>query len=78
MSIEIILTVVAGILLLLHWSSPYIVWGGAIIGVVVGSVASPLAGDWEFFPWSFAVGTFIGVISEWIVRTSRTDKATKS
>ena len=70
MTPAIILAIIAGVLLLLHLKGPNAVWGGAGLGVVVGLVVAIVKGDWSLLAVSFAVGTFCGVVFEWLGRLS--------
>ena len=64
----IVMTVVAIILLVLHWKGPNAVWGGATLGVIVGLIIALVTGDWSLLALSFAVGTFAGTLFEWVGR----------
>lgn len=64
----IAITVIAVILLVLHWKGPNAVWGGATLGTVVGVVLGFINGDWSLLAVSFAYGTFAGTVFEWIGR----------
>jgi len=67
----IVMTVVAIILLALHWKGPNAVWGGATVGVIVGLIIALVAGDWGVLPLSFAGGTLVGTLFEWVGRLTR-------
>ena len=67
----IVMTVVAIILLVLHWKGPNAVWGGATLGVIVGLIIALVAGDWSLLALSFAVGTFAGTLFEWAGRLAK-------
>ena len=60
--------VVAIILLALHWRGPNAVWGGAILGLIVGVIVALVTGHRYFVPRIFAIGTFAGTLFEWIGR----------
>lgn len=63
---------IALVLLALHWRGPNAVWGGAIIGLIVGVIVALVTGHWYLAPRIFAIGTFAGTLFEWIGRlTSR-------
>ena len=66
----IAMAVAAVILLGLHWKGPNAVWGGAGLGVIVGLIVAIVKGDWSLLAVSFAVGTFCGVVFEWLGRLS--------
>jgi len=66
-----IMTVVAIILLVLHWKGPNAVWGGATLGVIVGLIVALVTGDWGRLALIFAVGTFSGTFFEWIGRLAK-------
>ena len=67
----IVITVIAIILLALHWKGPNAVWGGATLGVIVGLIIALVAGDWGLLALSFAVGTFAGALFEWVGRLAK-------
>ena len=67
----IVMTVVAIILLVLHWKGPNAVWGGATLGVIVGLIIALVTGDWGLLALSFAVGTFAGTLFEWVGRLAK-------
>jgi len=68
MSLTTILAIIAGVLLLLHWKGPNAVWGGALLGAIVGLVIALINGNWGLMALSFAYGTFAGTVFEWIGR----------
>ena len=68
---KIALVVIAFILLLNHRRGPNAVWGGATLGLIVGFIFSLVQGDWGLLALSFAAGTFIGTVFEWIGRFSK-------
>ena len=68
---EILLAIVAGVLLVFYWHGPNAVWGGATLGIIVGFIVSLGTGDGNLFPLIFAIGTFVGVIFEWVGWYSR-------
>jgi len=68
MSLTTILAIVAGVLLLLHWKGPNAVWGGALLGAIVGLILAIINGDWGLMALIFALGTFAGTFFEWIHR----------
>ena len=67
----IVMTVVAIILLALHWKGPNAVWGGATVGVIVGLIIALVAGDWGLLALSFAGGTLVGTLFEWVGRLAK-------
>lgn len=67
----IVITVIAVILLVLHWKGPNAVWGGATLGVIVGLIVALVVGDWGLLAQIFAIGTFAGTIFEWIGRLAK-------
>lgn len=71
MSLYIVLAIIAGILLVLHWKGPNAVWGGATLGVVVGIIVAFITGNWSLLALVFAIGTFAGTLFEWIGRLSQ-------
>lgn len=68
MDITIVLVIIAGALLILHWKGPNAVWGGATFGIIVGIIISLINKDWGLLTFSFAVGTIAGAVFEWIGR----------
>jgi len=70
----IVMTVVAIILLVLHWKGPNAVWGGATLGVIVGLIIALVVGDWGLLALSFAVGTFAGTLFEWVYKLGKLKK----
>ena len=68
MTITTVMTVVAIILLVLHWKGPNAVWGGAALGVIVGLIIALAVGDLGLLALSFAVVTFAGTLFEWVGR----------
>ena len=69
-----VLTVIAIILLVLHWKGPNAVWGGATLGVIVGLIIALVVGDWGLLALSFAVGTFAGTLFEWVYKLGKLKK----
>lgn len=67
----IVMLVIAVILLLLHWKGPNAVWGGATLGLIVGLIVALVAGDWGRLAFIFSVGTYAGVLFEWVGRVAR-------
>jgi hypothetical protein len=57
----IIMTVVAGILLIIFWRGRNAVWGGATIGAFVGLIIALITHNWSTLALSFAIGTFSGL-----------------
>jgi hypothetical protein len=71
------ITILAIVLLALHWKGPNAVWGGATLGVIVGLIVALVVGDWSLLALIFAIGTFAGTIFEWIGRlTERLGRVT--
>lgn len=68
MTVIAILTIVALVLLVLHWRGPNAVWGGATLGIMVGLIVALLAKDWSRLALIFSVGIFVGTLFEWIGR----------
>jgi len=64
----IAMTVVAVILMALHWKGPNAVWGGATLAVIVGLIVALVSGDWGRLAFAFSVGTFAGTFFEWVGR----------
>ena len=76
MSVSAIMAIIAGVLLLLSFGGGRnAVWGGASLGAIVGVIVSLATDNWDWLLFIFAVGTFIGTISEWIGRFSEAEKA---
>ena len=69
-----IITVIAVILLALHWKGPNAVWGAATLGVIVGLIVAIFTGNWSLLALIFAVGTFIGTFFEWVWRLTKSKK----
>jgi len=67
----IVITVIAVILLVLHWKGPNAVWGGATLGFIVGLIVAIVTGDWSRLALSFAIGTFAGTFFQWVVRLAK-------
>ncbi len=65
------ITILAIVLLALHWKGPNAVWGGATLGVIVGLIVALVAGDWSLLALIFAIGTIAGTIFEWIGRLAK-------
>jgi hypothetical protein len=66
-----LITVVAVILLLLHWKGTNAVWGGATLGVIVGLIVALVTVDWSQLALIFAIGTFAGILFEWVGRLAK-------
>ncbi|MFC2022261.1 hypothetical protein ACFLTR_03545 [Chloroflexota bacterium] len=66
-----VLTIIALVVLVLHWKGPNAVWGGATLGSLVGLIIGLVTGNWSMLALSFAVGTFAGTLFEWIGRLSK-------
>jgi len=66
--ITTITTIVAIVLLALHWGGRNAVWGGATLGLVVGFIAALVTKDWSRLMLFIALGTFVGTFFEWIGR----------
>lgn len=64
-------TILAIVLLALHWKGPNAVWGGATLGVIVGLIVALVVGDWSLLALIFAIGTIAGTIFEWIGRLAK-------
>jgi fucose permease len=71
METPIIMAIIAGVLLILHWKGPNAVWGGATLGVIVGIIVALIKSDWSMLALIFAIGTFIGTLFEWIGRLAK-------
>ncbi len=65
------ITILAIVLLALHWKGPNAVWGGATLGVIVGFIVALVVGDWGLLALIFAIGTIAGTIFEWIGRLAK-------
>ena len=65
------ITILAIVLLALHWKGPNAVWGGATLGVIVGLIVALVVGDWSLLALIFAIGTIAGTIFEWIGRLAK-------
>jgi hypothetical protein len=63
-----VMTVIAVILLVLHWKGPNAVWGGATLGVIVGLIVALVTGNWGWLARIFAVSTYAGTLFEWLGR----------
>lgn len=65
-----ILSAAAVVILLAHWGSRNAVWGtatfGALVGVVIAFVRPGF--DWGTVGKAFVIGTFIGLVFEWLPR----------
>lgn len=65
-----ILTIIAFILLLLHWKGRSAVWGMATLGIIVGFIIALVRHNWGLLALSFAIATFTGTFFEWVGRLS--------
>ena len=80
MSPEIILAIVAGILLIVFYGirrGRNAVWGGALLGAIVGLILALVKDNWGLLALSFAIGTFVGLgaeglgeLGDWLKRRS--------
>ncbi len=66
-----VITVIAVILLVLHWKGPNAVWGGATLGVIVGLIVALVTGNWGLLALIFTIGTFAGTLFEWVGRLTK-------
>jgi hypothetical protein len=66
-----VMTIIAVILLLIHWRGRNAVWGGATIGIIVGIIISIIKGNWSLLAFVFSIGTYIGTLFEWIFRLTK-------
>jgi uncharacterized oligopeptide transporter (OPT) family protein len=73
MTVSIVLAIVAGIVLVTHWTPKKhkVVWWGAGIGAILGVVLMFVMEEAYLFPLDYAVGTFTGAVFEWIGRIVR-------
>jgi hypothetical protein len=73
MAISVALTIVAGIVLVAHWTPKEhkVVWWGAGIGAIFGVVLMFVMEEPYLFPLNYAVGTFTGAVFEWVGRIVR-------
>jgi Na+-driven multidrug efflux pump len=73
MTVSVVLAIVAGFVLVGHWSPKEhkVVWWGAGIGTILGVVLMFVTGAPYLFPLNCAVGTFAGAVFEWIGRIIR-------
>lgn len=68
--LELIYSLIAVALLIIHWGDRNAVWGGATLGIIVGLILALVQGNWAVLALSFSIGTFVGTIFEWIGRLS--------
>lgn len=73
MAVSVVLAILAGFVLVGHWSPKQhkVVWWSAGIGVTLGVVLMFVIEEAYLFPLNFAVGTFTGAVFEWIGRIVR-------
>ena len=73
MTVSVVLTIVAGFVLVGHWSPKEhkVVWWGAGIGATLGVALMFVIEEPYLFPLNYAVGTFTGAVFEWIGRIVR-------
>ena len=73
MSVSVVMTIVAGIVLICHWTPKKhkVVWLSAGIGAVLGGVLMFVIEEPYLFPLNYAVGTFTGAVFELIGRIIR-------
>jgi lysylphosphatidylglycerol synthetase-like protein (DUF2156 family) len=73
MAVSVALAIVAGIVLVAHWSprEHKVVWWAAGIGAILGVVLSLAIGDPFLLPLTYAAGTFTGAVLEGIGRVVR-------
>jgi hypothetical protein len=64
---RIIMAIVAGILLIVFYGirgGRNAVWGGALLGAIVGLILALVKHDWGLLALSFAIGAFVGLGAE--------------
>jgi hypothetical protein len=72
-AVSVVLTLIAGLVLIGHWSPKQhkVVWWGAGIGTILGVALMFVIGEPYLFPLNYAVGTFTGAVFEWIGKIVR-------
>ena len=77
MSVSAIMAIIAGVLLLFSFGrGKNTVWGGAVLGAIIGVIVALITSNWDWLLFIFAAGTFGGVVSKLSGSFSDTNKTT--
>lgn len=69
--IWIILGIISVVLLVVYWWSKNAIWGGFIIGIIIGSIITLISGfDWYIIGKGAISGTIVGFAAELLGKIS--------